>query len=207
MAKDPIRDDDEPTMAQVLARLAQIQENNNQVQRLQLKQTAPRSNTQSHKISVFNPRGEKDFPMPRLKCEVLMPFSQKPEGHGLDREEVELMNLVEPGVYEVGLNDDSMIKVCVIARKNHATDQIEQLAFSGPLDPETGQRTPLWTSSNKQQFPPLRTILRQIVGEAADRVMPMKVEVKKIAQFLAAKTPEQQQTALHAGALPISLGE
>ena len=207
MAKDPIKDDDEPTMAQVLARLAQIQENNNQVQRLQLKQTAPRSNTQPHGISVFNPRGQKDFPMPRLKCEVLMPFSQKPEGHGLDREEVELMNLVEPGVYEVALNDESTLKICVVGRRNRATDEIEQLTFSGPTDPDSGQPTPLWTKSNKQQFPPLRTMLRQIVGEAADRVMPMKTEVKKVAQFVAAKTPEQQQAALHAGALPVSLGE
>ena len=207
MAKNIQNDDDEPTMAQVMDRLARIQEASNQVHRQQLKQTAPKSNTQGPGISVFNPRGQKDFPMPRLKCEVLMPFSQKPEGHGLDREEVELLNLVEPGIYNVELNDDSTIKVCVIGRKNRATDQLDLLTFSGPIDPDTGHPTPLWTASNKQQFPPLRVLLRQIVGEAADAVLPIATERKKVAQFLAATTPEQQQAALLAGALPVSLGE
>jgi len=185
MAQKPKDDEtlpDEPTMAQVLARLAAIQEGNQQVQKAQLKQTAPRSNQSGPKISVFNPRGEKDFPMPSLKCEVHMPFPQTPQTHGMDREEVELMNHVVPGEYPVELNDGSIVKINVVGRKNHATGQIESMTFSGPIDPDTHHPTPLFTASNKQQFPPLRSMLRQMISEeAAAGVLTIAAERRKVA--------------------------
>lgn len=183
---------DEPTMTQVLARLAAIQEGNQAVQKAQLKQTAPRSNQSGPKISAFNPRGEKDYPMPVLKCEVHMPFPQTPNAHGFDREEVELMNQVVPGEYPVELNDGSILKINIIGRKNHATGAIESLSFSGPIDPDTHHPTPLFTASNKQQFPQLRTILRQIIGEEVSAgVLTIAAERRKVAS----------------GELAISLGE
>ena len=182
---------EEPTMAQVLARLASIQEANQQVQKAQLKQTAPRSNTQGPKISVFNPQGEKDYPMPELKCEVNMPFPQRPSLHGMDWEEVELMNLIDPGIYKVELNDGSVVTVNVIGRTNHATGATESLNFSGPMDPDTGHPTPLFTNTNKLLFPSLRNILRQMLGEKAEGVMTMASRVRKI----------------KAGELPVSVGE
>lgn len=181
----------EPTMAQVMARLADIAEANQQVQKAQLKQTAKKSNTAGPAISVFNPRGEKDFPMPELQCEVNMPFLQKPGMHGMDREEVELMNMIVPGEYPVELNDGSIISVNVIGRKNHATNKIESMTFSGPIDPDTHHPTPLFTAQNKQQFPSLRNMLRQMVQDKALGIMTIVTERQKVS----------------AGELAVSVGE
>ena len=166
MAKEKLEQDPaEPTMASVMARLADIAEQNNRVQRQQLKQTAPRSHQSGHKISVFNPRGEKDFPMPPLKCEVHMPFPLNPSNHGMDREEVELMNLVNPGEYQIEKNDGELMTVNVIGRRNHATGDLESMFFSGRIDPDTGHPTPFVTRENRQQFASLRVMLRQILGD------------------------------------------
>jgi hypothetical protein len=176
---------DEITMAQVLARLVAIQEGSQEVQKAQLKQTAPKSNTAAPKISVYNPRGQKDYPLPRLKCEIYAPFQITPElqegSPYLDREEVELFNLLEPGEYQITLVDDSPVPVCVVATKNTLTGVIERMGLVGPKDPDTGQHTPLFTRTNKQTFPPLRKMLREMVGDAAGSVMPMTIERRQIA--------------------------
>ena len=186
---DPVTED--ITLAQVLDRLAAIQEANQQVQKAQLKQTAPRSNTRHPGISVFNPQGQKDCPMPELKCEVHMPFPQRPADHGMDWEEVELMNLLEPGVYPVELNDGSVIRINVAGKKNHISNEIESLTWSGPPDPDTGHPTPLFNNTNKMLFPSLRGMLRQMLGEKADGVMTQATRTRKT----------------KAGELPVSVGE
>lgn len=171
-----------PSLATVLAALVELQRQQGETAKTHLKRSAPKSNTAAPLISAFNPRGEKDFPMEELKCEVNMPFPQKPGMHGMDREEVALMNLVVPGDYVIMLNDDAPQQVSIIGKKNHATGKIEQMNFSGPIDPDTGHPTPLYTASNRQQFPSLRSMLRQIVGDAADSVMPIIAERKLVAK-------------------------
>ena len=182
---------DELTMAQVMARLVAIQESNNLVQKAQLKQTAPRSNQQHPKVSVYNPQGDKDYPMPALKCDVHMPFPQRVNDHGMDWEEVELMNLLEPGTYKVELNDGAVVTVNVIGRKNHATGIVESMSWSGPIDPDTGHPTPLFTATNKLLFPSLRNMLRQMLGDTAEGVMTQATRTRKV----------------KAGELPVSVGE
>lgn len=217
---------DELTLAQALALLAKIQVSNNEVQRAQLKQTAPKSNSAHPNISVYNPRGEKDFPMPDLKCEINAPFPLRPNGqHGLDREEVELFNLTMPGTYMVELNDGSLQPLLITGRVNKATGHVASMRWSGPLDEDTGHPTPLFTAETRQRFPSLRVLLRQILGDRnafqnddyADTygkddspaldVMPMQIEVRKVRQYLKAKTPDEQAAALAAGSLPVSVGE
>ena len=200
----------------ILDRFAGIQESQTRVARDQLKQTRRRSNDSGPARSVFNPRGQKDYPMPELKCEVTMGFQQKPGLHGLDREEVELLNLLQPGQYPITLNDDSEVIVCVVARSNRATNVIESMTLSGPLDPDTGQYTALFTQSNKQQFPALRVMLRDMLGAAAVPVMTMKAEREAVAAYLAGDPVTrdldpnvlvQHATADHRGPLAISVGE
>ena len=209
----------EITLAQVLDRLAAIQEGNQRVQREQLKQTASKSKARAPNISPYNPRGEKDYPMPELKCTIHMPFRQRPADHGLDREEVELFNLLQPGNYRVTLNDESTLTIAVVGRINRATGKIEEMYISGPLDPDSGQHTPLFTKETKQLFPGLRTMLREMLGEAADDVLPIKVEQQQVNAFL--KLDEQGRelalldpavtikhaTAAHRGPLAVSIGE
>jgi hypothetical protein len=181
----------EVSLTTLLAELIRQGREQSQVSQTHLKRSAPRSNQAGPHISAFNPRGEKDYPMPPLKCEVNMPFPQRPGLHGFTREEVELMNLVEPGDYVIELNDGNPQRVSVIGKKNHADGRLEGLTFSGPLDPDSGRYTPLFTAENKQRFPTCANLLRQIVGAKADGVLPMKQEVALIAD----------------GTLAVSLGE
>jgi len=226
---------DELTLAHVLDRLARISEqqaeqqaSNHLLQREQLKQTRRKSNQAAPLASVFNPRGEKDFPMPKLKCEVLMPFPQRVELHGLDREEVELMNVLiddvrtkvlnkEAPVYSVDLNDGSAVQLCIEPVFNRTTQQLERIRWCGPTDPDTRMPTPFFTTENRQQFRPLRNILRDMLPEEKTAgVMTMKAEYRKVAEF--AKLDPINRTALtdafvehadasHTGPLAFSTGE
>jgi hypothetical protein len=210
------------TQSQILANLAEIAKQQHQVQKAQLKQTAPKSNQAGPKRSHFNPQGEKDYPMPELKCIVHMPFPQRPGLHGMDWEEVELMNLVRPGEYLIELNDGMLTALVITGRMNHESGKLEEMLWSGRRDPDSGHPTPFFTSSNRSQFPPLRVILRQVLGdpgafrdeENRDRfgredspaldVMTNRIRDRKVKQYIAA---EDKEAALAAGALPISLGE
>lgn len=198
MAKDwkPEKDPtDEVTMAQVLDRMAQIMASNQAVQQAQLKQTAPRSNTQPPLISAYNPRGQKDFAMPELKCEIEAAFPMTPTLHALDREEVELFNLLEPGEFVIAMIDDTQQPVNIIGQKNAITGKWEKLALRGLRDPDTGKYVALFTHTNKQTFPPMRVFLRQILGEKANGVLPIKEEIRRT------KLPAED-----ADRLPVSLG-
>jgi hypothetical protein len=221
-------------MSAALDKLAKIAENSQRVQASQLKQTAPRNNAQGPRTSPYNPRGEKDYPMPTLKCEMHMPFPSSPANHPFDREEVELLNLVEPGKYGIELNDGSVRFVVLNGRRNRLTGHVDSIRWEGEADEDSGHPTPLFTGHNKQEYPGLKVMLRQMLGEkkafrdeenaekygtdespAAD-VMPMRVEQRKIAAYLAADPATRDETGLaftkhatakHDGPLAISLGE
>ncbi len=224
----------EPTMAQVMARLAELQAASLLVQRGQLKQTAPKSNTRGPGTSPFNPRGEKDFPMPALNCTHLMPFEQKPNMHGRDREDVELINMITPGEYTIEMNDGSTRKILLNGRTNRVTGRFDQIQWSGEMDPDSNHPTPLFTGHNKQEFPSLKVILRQMLGQRAafrdednqerygrdqspaEAIMPMKVELKRVKEFLDLTLEQrealpdayvQHHTASHKGPLAVSVGE
>jgi hypothetical protein len=142
------------------------------VQAKAMKKAMRPSNDTTHGISAFNPRGEKDFPMPPLKCEIRAPWSIHPAFHGLDREEVELFNRLEAGEYDVELNDGTVARVYVKARINEITEKLER------LDMETAPR---WTNENKSLFPAMRVMLRSMLGDGAAGVMTMATEHRKIA--------------------------
>lgn len=165
----------ERQLALAEAQLAQ-QRLANDVQAKQLLQTAKRSNASIPGISVFNPRGEKDFPMPRLKCAVYIPWKETPELHKFDREEVELINLLQPGEYQVELTDGSTVTARILGEINTITGHLESLRVEG-ADPGSG----LFTSERKQSFPPLKALLRQMIGPPAAHVLTMKQEVALIA--------------------------
>lgn len=193
----------EPTMAQVLSRLAdlqaqqvQIARDANIVQTQQNKQTKRKSNDFGPLISPFNPRGEKDFPMPALKCEIWYQFKMTPDfPHALDREEIELMNLITPGTYTILMNDEQPQVICVTGKMNSITNTWDSMAFKGPKD-EEGNYTGLFTLERRARFPSTKSILRQILGDKAKDVMTMTEEKRRI------KLPKTDPDYL-----PISLGE
>lgn len=140
-------------------------------------------------ISVFNPRGEREYPLPALKCEIYAPWRIHPAYHGLTREEVELFNLLEPCESKIELVDGTDQRVVILGQRHHLTGALTRLTFSGPLN-EEGKQTPLWTMESKGLYPSMVLILRQILGTKADAVVSMK----------------QEQTSIEAGELPVSVG-
>ncbi len=120
---------------------------------MQRRVTRPENNFPPN-LSAYNPRGDKDFPRPPLKCPMLIPWPVEQEAH--TREEIELLNLLEQGEYVITRSDRSKLKLTVaIARKldseepsqlsvNHETgfnndnhkmlphDWIRQLAMANP---------------------------------------------------------------------------
>lgn len=188
-------DPKEPSTAEVLSVLANILKGNQDVQKLQLKQTEKRSLTQGPTISVFNPRGQKDFPMPELKCEIHAPWQSKPGLHAFTREEVELINLLEPGRYPVDMVDGSSITVNVVGLKNGQSGRIESMTLCGEYDETTRIYAALYTKENKQLFPGFAAMLRQMLGDKAKDVMTMREETRRVG------LPED-----HADHLAVSVG-
>jgi len=171
------------SIGQALKILADLAAANNTTQKVAIAQNAPKSLSQVPKISPYNWRGEKDHPMPELKCELLTPFSITPElqrsSPQLDREEVELFNLLEPGEYTLKLTDASRIPCNVVGVRNQLTGKLERLSLHGLRDPDTNHYTALFSRDNRHRFPELRVLLRQIVGEKANGVMTMEEELRR----------------------------
>lgn len=157
--------DDEPTIAQALASLAEIARQGQEVQKAQLKQTAKKSNEFGPNISPYNPRGEKDFPMPLLKCPVDCPSHETPTYNALDREEIELLNLLEPGDYLIEMLDGSTIPLCVLGTKNHETGKLESMRFAGQYDEDARQHGSLYTHERRSSFPSLKSMVRQMLEQ------------------------------------------
>lgn len=168
------KDEKDTDIATALDRLAQIAEAQQTVAQATANQLKPKSLevAQVAQRSPFNPRGEKSFPMPRLKCEIYAPWKQEPNHHNLTREEVELFNLLDPGEYEFELNDGSPARMTVVGDKNAATGVIEKLR----LTPE-----PMWNNEHKGRFRSMAETLRQMLGDRATPVRSMKREQALIA--------------------------
>lgn len=76
-------------------------------------------------VSAFNPRGDKDFPRPALKCEMLLPWPAEEES--LTREELELLNLLMPGEYTIRRADRTPIKILVTVQLKLDSNQPSKL--------------------------------------------------------------------------------
>lgn len=162
-------------IAAALDRLAKIAESQQSVAQSTAKRLAPKSLEVGEiaQISAFNPRGERSFPMPRLKCQIHAPWLIDPNGHGCSREEVELFNLLEPGVYQFELNDNTPAEMEVTTVMNKATNAVEKM-FLKP--------TPNWSEEHRQKFKAMPLILREILGDKAAHVLSMKQEKTQIAK-------------------------
>jgi hypothetical protein len=179
----------EERMLEFQERQLAIQEGQLKVQQDQLKQTESKSKKSPALVSAFNPQGQKDYPMPALKCEVFMPFSQAPGTHGFDYEEVELINRIQPGEYRIEMKDESILTVTVVGPINGTTGKVESLRFAGPWDPEAKMFAPLYTRDNKEQFPGIKSMCRQIlrgspgiaeaVAEGAPEILTIKERTRR----------------------------
>lgn len=83
-----------------------------------------------HNISAFNPRGDKDFPRPQLRCEYFLPWPIKPgAAEELTREEIELLNMVESGEHTVIRADRTKVKVNVRIHRKFDSDEPSRVVF------------------------------------------------------------------------------
>ena len=166
----------EPTMAQVMAMFAEIARQNAEqmkrgldVSQEQLKQTKKPSNRRVPLISFQNPQGQNFYPMPVLKCEVLLPYPQQPNDHAMTWEEVELMNRIELGAYTVHLVDGTAVGANVIGTRHPSTGVVTKMAFMGPHDDASGQMRTLYTIERKQLMPALTVTLREMLTQKGIR--------------------------------------
>lgn len=190
----------DPTTSTLLAMMIEMQRGNQEVQREQLKQTRNKNNARAPEVSVYNPQGQKDYPMPELACEVLMPWPLRPTQHGLTYEEVELMNRIKPGEYVLELLDGTMVQACILGTKNTITGKIERLAFMGQRDDESGHYSTLYSKERRNAFPSMVATLKQILGQMPgvdySDVLSMKERAARVK--LPAADPKH---------LPVSVGE
>ncbi len=185
----------EERMLEFQERQLRIQEDQVKVQQAQLKQTEAKSKKAPALVSAFNPQGEKDHPMPRLACEVWMPWQQRPADHAFTYEEVELLNQLagrlerkEPGTFQIELNNGDIETVIVVPVINRVSRKIERMTFSRGWDEDAKTYVALFTHENRQYFPALTNMLRQMLRgqaglaeamEGAPEILTMKERLRR----------------------------
>ena len=102
-------------------------------------------------ISDYNPQGDRQFPRPKLKCEMFLPWEA--EAESLTYEEIELLNLLEDGEYMIKRNDGAKVKVVVKLKMNtNGTPDVLMMNSEAAFNDE-----------NHWMMPGLTIILRQIL--------------------------------------------
>jgi hypothetical protein len=140
---------------------------------MQRRVTRPENNFPPN-LSAYNPRGDKDFPRPPLKCPMLIPWPVEQEAH--TREEIELLNLLEAGEFVITRSDRSKLKLTVAIARKLDSEEPSQLS----VNHETG-----FNNDNHKQLP--HDWIRQLVSAnpktkaAAANVLTMEEEILLIA--------------------------
>lgn len=138
--------------------------------------------------SVFNQRGENrpdGSSKPRLKCTMMIPWLV--ENESATREEVELLNLLEPGMYSLRRNDGTKVSLTVTVETKADMKTPSRLV----MNHETA-----FNNDNFKMMPPLTDMLRQL----------LKQHPKSIASAANAILSEDEETALiEAGDLAVSV--
>lgn len=137
--------------------------------------------------SVFNRRGETlaDYKKPALKCAMFIPWIV--EWESCSREEVELLNLLEPGEYIMTRNDRSKVRVGVKAE--YALDEVTMTRLLMRHDTT-------FNNDNQRLSAPLVDILRGMLKQHAPAVA---------AQAALVMSDEEEEALIAAGELSVSL--
>lgn len=140
------------------------------------------SNEVVHLRSVLNPRGERDFPKPKLRCQTFIPWELDQDS--CTREEIELANLLETGEYVVRLTNGMKVKM-----QCHVTYGLDEVTPSRVML----KHDTAFKNDNKDWVPPLDTMLRQILSQSKNP------ETKKKAA--AVLTMDEENALIAAGEL------
>lgn len=142
------------TLAQAVERLTDGQMKGSELIANATKKANRPSNEAPPMISAFNPRGDKDFPKPALKCKMLLPWEAEHES--LTREEVDLLNLLEPMDYIVVRNDRTKVKVEVRCKYNLDSDVPSILIINHDT---------AFNNDYQRMMPPLVDMLRSMLKQ------------------------------------------
>lgn len=117
-------------------------------------------NDVSPQISVYNPRGERDHPRPDLKCEVFLgPYPL--EKQTLLVKEIEYLNKLEPGTFEVTKGDGTTVPFHIIPKYRLDGRTVERLTIAFPCADD----------DQKQNFPPFTQMLREVLDQIEVRTL------------------------------------
>lgn len=144
------------------------------------------SNTVIPNVSVFDRRGSKleDYKKPKLKCLMMIPWLVELES--CTREEVELLNLLEPGSYVVKRADRSKINMEVII--DYKADRITPGTLK--ITHESA-----FSNDNFKMMAPLSDMLRDMLKQH-DRSISLAAA--------AVLTDEEEEAMIEAGELSVS---
>lgn len=164
------------TLSAAMVELAQAQKDIAADQQKRTDRDAPPENNSVPKISVFNLRGDKDFPRPGLKCQMFIPYPAYRDD--LTREEIELLNLLEPGDYPIEMNDGLVVTLTVTAVLNLDKVGVSRLVLSHPT---------AFKNDNHKNLIPKARMLREMLAQhnttraASAAVLTMREEAALIA--------------------------
>lgn len=170
-----------------LERMAQSQIDGAKIQAQETRRAFRPSNEVVPMCSVINPRGNllDDYKKPLLRCVTLLPWLM--EDDSSTREEVELVNLLQPGTYVVKRIDNTKIRLTVNIEYNVDGVRASRLIVNHE------------TAFNNDYFklmPPLADWLRQVLGQHDDTA------TRKAANEVL--TMEEEEVLIQAGQLSVS---
>ena len=144
------------TLAAALARVADANIKGSEQIAQEMRRTNRPSNETVPLRSVYNQRGVllDDYQKPPLKCIMFIPWIAEWESQ--TREEVELLNLLEPGSYTVTFNDDEQFVMTV--KVEYALDGVTMSRLLMNSDKA-------FTQENKNRTLPMRVMLREIIAQ------------------------------------------
>ena len=188
----PAKKDEQPTMAAVLAKMAELIEKVSSTKTDATKDAAYRQielieqlitkthpeNVDHPGISVFNPDGDVAHPKPDLKCKFYwVGYDMRPET--LTRQEIELLNRLTPGEYRVTKSDGVGIPFRVEGKKSDKLDDqgVSQL-----------ESISIWFSCKNEarhNHMSMVSYLQQVLGDKIPTVAEMMKELTRIKKELA----------------------
>lgn len=111
------------------------------------------SNETTPAVSIFNPLGERDHPRPDLVCEMFIgPYPL--EKQTLLAREIELLNKLQPGTYDVTKSDGTQIAFHVLPKYRIDGKSVERLTLMFPCGDD-----------QKQNFPSLVAMLSEVIDQ------------------------------------------
>lgn len=186
------------TLATALERVSNAQVEGAKIIAAETRRAHRPSNEVVPQCSVFNRRGvmlpddAKGPRKPPLRCIMFIPWLV--EWESCTREEVELLNLLEPGDYYMGLIDKSKVRVQV--KIDYKVDGVNPSRLILNSVGNDGQPGTAFNNDNSRLVPPLADMLRGILRQHKKPVSALAASIM---------SDEEEEALIEAGELSISV--